>query len=167
MFLNQIDQLPQISAITLRGIILQLSPKRSTDKKRRLCNLRMDQHVHSCSWSPGSHARILGGTRQNPSNDVMVCSRDACWPLPERWLREPKTNTHHASRMACMWSRSFYFQWFRWTRITLHASRFTHHAYVESWLSANLKSKHLKSKKSSLCMVEFLSRLGQTLKIEN
>ena len=36
--------------------------KSSTNKRRRLCNLQMGQHV----VVPGSHARILGGSRENP-----------------------------------------------------------------------------------------------------
>ena len=40
----------------------------NTCKRRKLCNLQMGQHV----VVPGSHARILGGTRENPQNDVMV-----------------------------------------------------------------------------------------------
>ena len=40
-----------------------------------------------------------------------------------------RARNEYASRITCMWSKSFYFQWFRWTR-------FTHHAYVESWLDA-------------------------------
>ena len=71
----------------------------------------------------------------------MVGSRDACWLLPERWIREPKTNTHHAWH-ACGFALSIFNDFgehaSRFThhasRITLHASRFTHHAYVESWL---------------------------------
>ena len=41
---------------------LYQSPKSSTNEKIRPCNLRMGQHV----VVPGSHARILGGTRENP-----------------------------------------------------------------------------------------------------
>ena len=47
-----------VSSIT--SLLYQL-PKSSTNERRRLCNLRMGQHV----VVPGSHARILGGTREN------------------------------------------------------------------------------------------------------
>ena len=97
----------------------------------------------------GSHARIWG----YPGESIKWrhCWLAWCdWPLPERWIREPKTNTHHASRMTCTWSRSFYFQWFRWTRITLHASRFTHHAYVESWLKLRL---HIRVMREAWCVL--------------
>ena len=79
------------------------------------------------TWLSVDHMQGSWGARENPSNDVMVGSRDACWPLPERWIREPKTNTHHAWR-ACGVALSIF------NDCGEHASRFTHHAYVESWL---------------------------------
>ena len=85
--------------------------KSSTNKRRRLCNLQMGQHV----VVPGSHAMILGrgGGVGLPgkirhgrllyasriTHDVHVVSLFLFSMI--------SVSTHHASRITRMWSRSF------------------------------------------------------------
>ena len=74
----------------------------------------------------------------------MVGSRYAFWSLPERWIREPKTNTHHAWR-ACGVALSIPNDFGEHVScLTHHASHITHR-WSRSFIGAT------KSPKSTCC----------------
>ena len=96
VFLNQIDQFTQIRIINHvawhnnEGVI----------KKENQLGKKAMLYTNGSARCLSITCKDLGGGGGGYSGESVkwrhVSSCDACWPLPERWIREPKTNTHHA-----------------------------------------------------------------------